>query len=290
MISRKLRRSITSLLPPRIITPARQVARVFDQMIGLMGSSRRPGVIAMYHVGRCGSTVIGQLIDQHPKVFWDGEIYFQKWKESKFKFETFSNVRFLRRRMLASSDRYYGFELKFLDSQHLAIINSSIEKVVDDFIASGVNKHIILERKNYLRMLISWVVGRQRMQHHIKSDEKAILTKVRLEANNLSFGTIQKPKSLIDWFQTIEDAYRNLRLLLSETENLDLIYEADIENDPYIAYRRVCSFLGLEEKATELTLSRTNPFPVADMLDNYDQIVQILRGTKYEWMLDKQTH
>ena len=29
----------------------------------------------MFHPGRCGSTVLGNLLNQHPSIEWDGEIY-----------------------------------------------------------------------------------------------------------------------------------------------------------------------------------------------------------------------
>ncbi|MGF1479266.1 MAG: hypothetical protein ACFB4I_07215 [Cyanophyceae cyanobacterium] len=34
----------------------------------------RPGIF-MWHHGRCGSTVLGKLLDQHPDINWRGEIF-----------------------------------------------------------------------------------------------------------------------------------------------------------------------------------------------------------------------
>ncbi len=38
-------------------------------------SKELKGCVAMFHVGRSGSTVLGDLLDQHPDIFWDSEIY-----------------------------------------------------------------------------------------------------------------------------------------------------------------------------------------------------------------------
>jgi hypothetical protein len=35
----------------------------------------RPGNVMMFHAGRSGSTVLGDLLGQHPRVFWDSEIF-----------------------------------------------------------------------------------------------------------------------------------------------------------------------------------------------------------------------
>ena len=31
--------------------------------------------IAMFHAGRSGSTVLGDLLNQNPQIFWDSEIF-----------------------------------------------------------------------------------------------------------------------------------------------------------------------------------------------------------------------
>ena len=42
-------------------------------VIGPLNAWRRPGGFAIFHVGRCGSTVLTDLLGQHPDVHNDGE-------------------------------------------------------------------------------------------------------------------------------------------------------------------------------------------------------------------------
>ena len=34
-----------------------------------------PHRAAMFHIGRSGSTVLGKMLDEHPEIAWDGEVY-----------------------------------------------------------------------------------------------------------------------------------------------------------------------------------------------------------------------
>ena len=113
----------------------------------------------MFHVGRCGSTVLGDLLDQHPLVKWDREIYFRRFARNRFELKPFDSRKYLRHQMVVAGSRFYGFEVKFLENQHLAIVGAGLSDYVQQLRDVGVMHYVILERKNYLRMLISWVVG-----------------------------------------------------------------------------------------------------------------------------------
>ena len=167
MNTRKFRGAVSSHLSQSLLKPTRRMAIRFDQFTGLPFAPFRPGAIAMLHVGRCGSTVLGNLLDQHPKVRWDGEIYFNEWWLNNLQFKSFDNRKFLKRRMWVSGRKYYGFELKFLPNQQLAIIQADLPEVISQFRDAGVTRFLILDRRNYLRMFMSWVVGRKKKQHHI---------------------------------------------------------------------------------------------------------------------------
>lgn len=283
--TKQIRRSISSRMAPSLVWPARRVVRFVDQVCGLPLAHRRPGAIAMFHVGRCGSTVLGDLLDQHPRILWAQEIYFQRWAERGLKIREFDNRRFLRHRMWAAGRQYYGFETKFLDHLDLAIIRTDLKGCVDDFVDSGVTHFIILKRENHLRTLVSWLVGRRRKMHHIEAGQKATQTKVRLAVSDFSFGVVPTPRSLPAWFKHIDQAYENLTSLLEGRTVLPVCYERDIQNDPTAAFRRCCEFLDLQPCNVRVNFSRTNPFALTDMLENYDEVESVLQGTPYEWML-----
>ena len=65
-----------------------------------------------------------------------------------------------------------------------------------------------------------------------------------------------------------------------------MIYEDDILNaGPIVAYEKVCSFLWLSPSKVQVKIGRTNPFPLEEIIENYEDIVKTLSTTKYSWML-----
>lgn len=286
-MSRRLRNAISRRLPASFLLPIRRSARLFDQLTGRVSASKSPGIIAMFHIGRCGSTVLGNLLDQHEKIFWDGEIYYQQWQEADLKLEPFDNSNFVKRRALSAGSRYYGFDIKFLEHQHLAIAQLELNKLISEFKKSGATHFIILRRENHLRTLISWMVGRARKQHHIRSQESATETRVKLKVEGFSFGVVPVKRSLVEWFQHIDESYSCLLEELRGQHVLEISYENDIRDNPQVAYQRCCKFLKVGEAPAEVQFSRTNPFPVHQLLENPDEVREALKGSSYEWMLDE---
>ncbi|MEM8778278.1 MAG: hypothetical protein AAGF26_05275, partial [Cyanobacteria bacterium P01_G01_bin.49] len=96
-----------------------------------------PKCALMFHTGRSGSTVLGDLLAQTEEIFWDGEIYepfFQYLKRQgwNFKIDKFfmtNSLKLLRNHMAASKllnyhKMIYGFEVKFF---HLRRLDGTIE-------------------------------------------------------------------------------------------------------------------------------------------------------------------
>ena len=52
-----------------------------------------------------------------------------------------------------------------------------------------------------------------------------------------------------------------------------------------MAYRSVCEFIGLEAAPVRVPYERVNPFPLQQMVTNYDTIAAALQDTVFEWML-----
>ncbi|NEQ34055.1 MAG: hypothetical protein F6K04_24205 [Leptolyngbya sp. SIO4C5] len=86
--------------------------------------------IAMLHYGRCGSTVLGDLLGQHPDIFWDSEVferlYTQQLWESRWLKEPLSLLRLRVGLAWLTRRQCYGFETKCHPAYHLrkAILNT----------------------------------------------------------------------------------------------------------------------------------------------------------------------
>ena len=150
-ITRKLRSQIPSPSPKPWAKPARKLARTFDQVIGWLPSHWRLGSVAMFHVGRCGSTVVGNLLDQHQKIYWDGEVVYNQYSFNNCQLKPFDTKAFFRKQMLVAGSRFYGFEVKVHPEQQLAILHQTLPELVNELTELGVEQFIVLERKNYLR-------------------------------------------------------------------------------------------------------------------------------------------
>ena len=77
---------------------------------------------------------------------------------------------------------------------------------------------------------------------------------------------------------------QEVETLLAGKNVLNLTYEDDIEQDPQKAYRSICKFVNMEETNASVTLSKTNPFPLKDIIENFAEVKAALHNTPYEWM------
>ena len=68
---------------------------------------------------------------------------------------------------------------------------------------------------------------------------------------------------------------------------LHLSYEEHIQDNPKEAYLKICEFLQIKPKKVDVRLSRTNPYPLKDIIENMDEVRDYLHGTPYEWMLEE---
>lgn len=240
----------------------------------------------MFHTGRCGSTVLGDMLAQHPDVFWANEIFNEMtWKFNWNLISRLRTRRFIEAASSTQTKKYYGFEIKFLPEQHLRAecINLSLPALID-LLRNMEMRFIVLLRRNYLRRALSVEVARTTNEWHT-NETKSNPVPVKINIDNFMTGSKSRP--LIEHFNSIDENSRNLLVLLQDIPFLELYYEDDILIDPCIAYNKVAEFLNIESTALnyKVRLQRTNPFKIEEMIENYDEVASHLMGTKYEWML-----
>jgi hypothetical protein len=283
------REALKKWIPAPLRPAAKSLKDVIEQGVGALSAHRRPGNVAMFHVGRSGSTVLARLLDQHPRVWWDGETYYNRWEQlggSPDLFGSFDPARHLRRRMRAAGDRYYGFEVKFLPEQQLKIIQMELADFVDSICDLGISHFISLKRKNYVRRTLSQLIGRKTQVRHIDRGARSTLTRVRIDVDCVEIGVTGSAKPLLERFHELDAAHGELDRLLANKRALHLTYEDDILDDPQRAVERVCAFLNIEPHEGRVSHGRTNPFRIDEMVENFDELARVLSGTKFEWMLN----
>jgi len=258
-------------------------------MLRKLSFSTQSGNLMVFHIGRCGSTLLGDLLGQHPKLFWDKEVYqpiivkaFAKSTDFNKQLTNIDPVEFLQERLsLLGRNKIYGCEVKFF---HLKLFKTEISQYIAQLEQLGFNRFIILERKNYLRVIVSSLIANRTRQWHQPNFIHAKLIPIHLDVNNIQNDRTNKP--LMDFLQEYEDDFRLIRKVLKDSSKvLYLTYEEHLAKDPLLAYKRIISFAGLDPYQVTVRFSKTNPFSLQDMIINFKEVKSKLLGTSFEWML-----
>ena len=252
----------------------------------------------MIHHGRCGSSVVGNLLVQNPNIHWASELYssmLAKWQEENQQINFHlakepiveNPIAILKNSISETTKPYYGFEIKPF---HFSLINSSATEFLNQSFLLNFTYFILMRRKNRLRQIVSGQIGRKNRLHQIVSGEVASKKNIwrssrediaKLEKIHLP---LNKPEPLVERIEKKEIQMQEVETLLAGKNVLNLTYEDDIEQDPQSAYRSICKFVNMEETKASVTLSKTNPFPLKDMIENFAEVKAALQNTPYEWM------
>lgn len=232
------------------------------------------GSVVLFHVGRCGSTVLARMLEQHSQVRWGGELFHDIRKTTPGYHPGRDWVRaVIQADQYRQQKGYFGFETKAIwfredwlgmtEAQYLALLKEL-----------RFTHYIVLNRRNLLRAVVSAMIGFTTRTWHA---DAAPVGPTPIEL---------KPDRLIALLDSYARFYRVLEELLRDKPHLNLTYEDDIESDPLRAYRKTCESLKLTAEPVKVQLARTNPYPLRQMLTNFDTVSALLRATPYEWMLD----
>lgn len=240
---------------------------------GLLSIPRWQGQVVMFHNSRCGSTVLGNLLRQHPLISWDGEVFIGTYANVLAKyFEQNHPSLYLRQRRFRAAAPLYGFEFKpYLHSKN---INIPPSQFLEQLSSPEDNYYIQLTRKNNLRRYVSIQVSKKAGKWNISPEEQPELTRVNLDTSKL-----------LGYLEYMNEEDKELKEFLEGKPVLHLSYEDHILEDPRIGYRLVCGFLGIEPVDVTVHNRKMNPFPLADLVENFDEVEGALSETPYEWML-----
>jgi hypothetical protein len=275
------RRAASKLLSQRSKRSLRRLA-------GSLSARRRPGVVLMLHIGRCGSTVLANMLHQHPRIYWDGKIYRAAQAMYGRELRGFDYRRWTPRQFAISGGRYYGFEFKFLPGQYCSDIHTDPAEFLASCVPMGVTHYILLQRENTLRQAVSYYSSKARGAWHLAPGGELGPGRFVLDVDHVSTGRDQG-RPLAEYLRHADEAYRAVSAALADRASLTLSYEQDIERSgPSEAYRKVCGFLGLAVQPVAVRDKKINPPGLSELVENMDEVRAALAGTPYEWMLDEQ--
>lgn len=252
---------------------------------GLNAAPTPRGRVAMFHVGRSGSTVLGNLLDQHSRISWQSEVVFKHYSQFPQGMSKDAPQADPLQLMLASmagiNADFYGFEAKFFHLDRMGVSLAEFLTMLDDL---GFAYYIVLERKNLLRKIVSSLIAKQRGAYNRRVGHRAELTRIVIDIHHVRIDG--DDNSLVAFLENYHNQMRELKRRLAGRDVLCLTYEDDILNDPLVAYRRVSKYLGVVPEPVRINLGRINPYPLREIVENFDEVAQALKETPFEWMLE----
>ena len=249
--------------------------------------------VVNWHLGRCGSSVLGSLLAQHPDVDYGNEIFspYMPRRRGDRVLPAIDQV-VVNFRSCSQRD-FYLFEVKHLPAQNLGLYPSlNVADWLQKFRELGCQNHILCIVATdcvgwcpmcaQLRMGSMWHPFVRRIVSHRPG-------MLPLEGIRHGF----EVRSLLGWLQEYERGWQQMQALFSQCARdssdfrwLSLTYEDDLAQSPLEGYQRVCSFLGLSAFEPILRYRKLNPGSLSELIVNWDEIRALLDPTPFAWMLE----
>lgn len=223
--------------------------------------------------GRSGSNLLRSLLNSHPKIFIDGELFgsqrlekFNWLKKIEIKTRPIQYINF--RRKIAKAD-IYGFKM-FVFHHFFS------GRIVKTLYRTGW-KIIYLQRRNVLKQAFSGLIGQQNKIY------------MRQAKTNASSETIQiNPANVVSAIKFRN--YNNVvaQRTLKNIPFMEIIYEDDLKNMNAWQETTGKIFRLLEIEPVEVTtnLVVTDPRPDWERIENFEEIIRFLNETGYSKLVE----
>ena len=250
--------------------------------------------LATWHQGRCGSSVLGSMLNQHSQIQAQNEIFSRymprRWGDRPV--PPMNEV--LAAATREASKPVLNIEIKFLSAQNFALYpQATFQDWLMAVEGHGFELHLLIHRRNGLRRMVSHLMAQRTgvyVQHKDAQPRELADRQLTVDLEAIKEGV--ETHSLLGWLERYDHTHHELRNgLRSWCEDqrqpppLELIYEDAIEPSPQLAYGKVCAALGLESERVQVRLKRINPEPLEQLISNWDDIAALLAPTRFAWML-----
>ena len=251
--------------------------------------TRPKSKICCLHFGRCGSTLLGNMLASHPNLSWAGEL-FHEHHERTDRNQSLNPYQLLQEQTAKCEKRCFGFETKFqhLDSNGLAV---ELSIYLRRLTSLGFNKYILLKRNNYLRQALSVAKGQLSGRWHAQSlTEVQTLEPFFFDVSSVSLGGANR--TLLKCFEFLDSTYENSFDTFVDLglNFIEVNYEHHLEVSPTAGFKRVIDFLELVYSRPTISTRRLDSRSVREMITNFDDVQHCLKGSKYEWMCSSETN
>ena len=215
--------------------PRNPVSRFRESVLKRYWKRTRRNNVVVIHAGRCGSTVLCDLLGQSRRIHNAGEV-FNPANEQRMKLlrELGDPIRILEHEMRPIDRKYFLFATKPFREETQEALTGEVPQYLRRLRDVGFRRFIVLERRNDLRRRVSGLVAFKTRVWH---------STVRPDQPQRVCFPEEDIVALPSRIAAVQREHREMRSLLGEKHRLDLFYEDDIESDPVRAYSKVCEFL-----------------------------------------------
>jgi len=252
--------------------------------------------VFMFHFGRSGSTALAGAISKIPDFFWHGEIF----SHGTVVFEGFDALPISRKDKngggLFNCDEFiefidvakhgieqqmghpfirYGCEIKSYHFEYGYFsfsLENALVALAEKFPGS---RFIFLRRRNALRRILSANIARQTGVYHVS---KAVgkPNKFLIDLDNFNDADLKMKGEITAVLRNstmVEECYKETIL---KHGGFEICYEDHIEASMEPAMSILSQQLDVECVTPETSLKRTNPFPLSETVENYEELCQRL--------------
>lgn len=214
---------------------------------------------------RTGSTLLGDLLRSHPKIYCDGELF----QDGKLLYP----YRYIIGRVAKRTQPVYGFQLKIC--QFVLIQRVDAPAFLSRLHQEGW-KIIYLQRRNILRQAISELVARSRNKWEDRSENPLKNKKVMIDSQQLL--------GLIEWR---ENMLIKEQQALTGAPYLPLVYENDLlgSDKHQQTLNKVFDYLDVESMPVQTRFHRTTTNQLSDFIRNYHEVERLIAQTAYDRFL-----
>ena len=217
---------------------------------------------------RTGSTLLVELLNSHPKIHCENEIL----NAEVYKKVLFPSL-YVQGRCAKFPNKVYAFKIIMfqLPEEHY----TDPEQFMLNLSDQGW-KIINTIRNDSLRSVISVMVAISRKQWHSREKNSFKNQKVSIDCHRL-----------IELLERREIYQAKEQEILDKLDHIKVIYEKDLllaENHQKTS-DRVFDYLGLESVPVETKLLKVTSNQLSDVIENYAEVVENLRATKYAKLL-----
>jgi hypothetical protein len=228
----------------------------------------------IYTRGRTGSTLLTELLNCHPDIYCDVEIFNFLYSEGIVKFPNLY-IKNCSKRASSYKKSTYGFKVKIAQLRHEHKYDK-FDNILTDLHSDGW-KFIHLKRMNFLRHKLSNIVASSTNIFHINNSNSERPGKIKVNCNELIEG--------IKYSEKVEHEEEES---LRKIPHLKLIYENDIlDNSKHQETAdKVFNFLNVKSCSVKTELKRIVPENLEDSILNFEEVYTSLKGTKYSKYLN----